>query len=215
MEKLTFIAWIVFSYLLGSVPTGLLIGLYGFGVDVRKSGSGNIGFTNTFRVLGLVPALLVLASDMLKGIIPTLAVVVSYRVAPSIVYSASSASVGNWLLAGVAIAAILGNNFSLYLGFRGGKGIGISAGALFIIVPKVVLALFVIWLAVFLVWRYVSLASLVITLLFPILITLIYPGIKSYLVLSLVTALLVLVRHRSNIQRLVDGRELRLSREGK
>ncbi len=215
MEKLTFIAWIVFSYLLGSVPTGLLIGLYGFGVDVRKSGSGNIGFTNTFRVLGLVPALLVLASDMLKGIIPTLAVVVSYKVAPSIVYSASSTSVGNWLLAGVAIAAILGNNFSLYLGFRGGKGIGISAGALFIIVPKVVLALFVIWLAVFLVWRYVSLASLVITLLFPILVTLIYPGIKSYLVLSLVTALLVLVRHRSNIQRLVDGRELRLSREGK
>lgn len=114
-----------------------------------------------------------------------------------------------------AFAAIVGNNFSLYLKFRGGKGIGIATGIAFVIVPQITIILFFLWLIVFLLFRYVSLGSLVIALFFPVFMFIFHPNNPPYLVFSLLAAALVIVRHRSNIQRLITGTELRLGQEEK
>ncbi len=213
------VATILGAYLLGSVPFGLLIGL-ARGVDVRKSGSGNIGATNVGRVLGRRYGLLAFAFDTLKGLVPM-------AVAPRVWAAAGSVvdeGVGKWFyMAWLAVggAVIIGHVFPLYLRFRGGKGVATSLGVLlgvwpYYAVPGVIC--FGLWGVVLAISRYVSVSSMAAALAFPV----VYAAIAAargwdpfgrqwpLLAFAVVTALLLVYRHKSNLQRLLAGQENRI-----
>jgi len=188
----------VIAYLLGSIPFGfLLVRLFGGG-DVRHKGSGNIGATNVTRVAGAVPGLLTLLLDAGKGILA--------------VWLASKWSGGNirWITA-AAVAAVIGHMFSVWIGFRGGKGVATGLGVILLICPKAIVTAAVLWFVVLIFWRYVSLASVSAAAAMPIFIYLLYaPGHAPPTVLSLgiiVISLLVIWKHRANLQRLASGEE--------
>jgi glycerol-3-phosphate acyltransferase PlsY len=184
---------LIACYLIGSVPVGYLAGRIK-GIDVRKHGSGNIGMTNVTRVVGRIPGLVVLAGDILKGVLATW---LGLRVGgPSVA-----------LLGG--LAAIIGHNWSVFLGGRGGRGVATSAGVLLTLSPAVALSAVGVWLATLLVFRYVSVASMVAGCSVP-LFMLVYRQPAGYLLLSLVIAGLILNQHRPNIRRLKEGREFRI-----
>lgn len=188
----------VIAYLLGSIPFGfLLVRLFGGG-DVRREGSGNIGATNVTRVAGAVPGLLTLLLDAGKGILG--------------VWLAGKWSGGSirWITA-AAVAAVIGHMFSVWIGFRGGKGVATGLGVILLICPKAIVTAAVLWFVVLIFWRYVSLASVSAAAAMPIFIYLLYaPGHAPPTVLSLgiiVISLLVIWKHRANLQRLASGEE--------
>lgn len=196
---------IVLCYLIGSLPSGYLVGK-SQGVDIRQHGSGNIGATNVLRVMGKKWGYLVFLGDSLKGF---LAVKVG-------VWLGASAAVDITLAGVVAgICCIIGHNYTVWLHFKGGKGIATSIGVLLAIVPVViVLIVLIVWLAVFFIWKYVSLASIFAALSLPVAVLALFPLVArgNYWVLlsfSLIVAALAVWRHRSNIDRLLQGKENR------
>lgn len=193
------------SYLIGSIPWGLIVGKVGFKIDIRTEGSGNIGTTNIFRILGPFAGAIVLLGDVLKGVF---VVWLGKAVFTDFATSAIQAS----FLLTTSIAVIIGHNWSIYLKFTGGKGIATSLGVLLMLFPVTTLFLFVVWLLVVGITRYVSLGSIIIAILFPVLVILFYWGNYPYIAFSLVTSIMVILRHRSNIQRLLQGKELRFGR---
>jgi glycerol-3-phosphate acyltransferase PlsY len=208
-------ALIPVAYVLGSVPFGLLVGL-ARGVDVRTVGSGNIGATNVARLLGGKYFALVFTLDLLKSLIPMVigAVVVRGR-SPDWVTNLL------WLLAG--LAAILGHMFSLFLKFRGGKGVATSAGVMLGLFPYFTLpavGAIAVFLAVFLRWRYVSLGSILGAMAFPVCYVAagwamgwpIFGQQLPLLIFAIVVAVLVVVKHRGNIARLRAGTESRIGK---
>lgn len=196
MNDLIVIALIIASYLLGAVPFGLLFGRIFSGIDIRRTGSGNIGATNVLRSAGKTAALLTLIADMLKG---TASVVL-------IRYFTDS-----HLTAAVAGAmAIIGHNFPIYLKFKGGKGVATGFGVILGMTPIVGIFSLLIWISVALIWKYSSLSALIAFAAYPLFIFLLYPGDRVLGVLSLFIAGLVYVRHRENIKRLLAGTEPRI-----
>jgi glycerol-3-phosphate acyltransferase PlsY len=194
--------WIMIAYLCGSIPFGLLIGRMVKGVDLRKHGSGNIGATNVFRVVGKKWGITALLLDTLKG---SLAIWMPYLIA------GQSASVQFNLLLGAT--AILGHSFSVWLKFKGGKGVATSLGVFLCIVPVPTLISFLVFALVFTVTRIISVSSLIAALVFPINIFLLCryaDGFSWLLTISLVLLAFILYTHRSNIVRLVNGEEKRL-----
>lgn len=195
---------VVLSYLLGAVPFGLLISK-AKGIDIRQHGSGNIGATNVLRVLGKPLGITTFILDALKGLIP------------AAVFPRMVASGGDPVLLSVlcGAAAILGHNFPVYLGFKGGKGVATSAGVLIGIAWKAALAGLGTWALIFFAFRYVSLASILAALMVGIGGWWIYPG-QTLLasVLSILSGLVIL-RHRTNIVRLLKGSESRFKGKGK
>ena len=200
------------AYLLGSIPFGLIVGK-SKGVDPRKAGSGNIGATNVGRLLGKKFFALVFTLDLLKGLLPMLAaaIVLRYENPDRQTYLL-------WLAVGAA--AILGHMFSVFLGFKGGKGVATSTGVLlglwpYYTIPGLVGA--AVWLAAFKVWRYVSLASILGSVAFPVAYVCIGLALRwdilgkqlPLLVFAVVMAALITYKHRSNIARLRAGTELR------
>lgn len=211
------------GYLLGSVPFGLLIGKWR-GVDVRLVGSGNIGATNVWRVLGARCGLTAFALDMLKGLVPM-------AVAPRVWHltgtwaALSDAGVQRPYIAWLAVAAavILGHMFPVYLKFRGGKGVATSLGALLGLWPYYTvpgLICFALWGIVFGLSRYVSLSSIIAAVAFPIVYLVLgalsgwdpWGRQRSLLIFAVVIAALVVYRHRSNLQRLLAGQENRFGK---
>ncbi len=185
---------VILSYLLGSIPFGYLIGKFWKGVDVTRRGSGNIGATNVLRVLGLGPALAALAGDMGKG-------------ALSVYLGHGAGGVAGAAVCGIAAAA--GGAWSVFLGFRGGKGMGVGSGIMLASMPVAVLVLAPIWAVLVALTRYVSLGSVVISALAPVVAwALGMPG--GYIVLAAAVGGIALVKHHSNIRRLLEGRERRL-----
>ena len=188
----------VIGYLLGCIPSGVLIGKI-FGVkDIRKVGSGNSGTTNVLRTLGWLPSVLTLVCDCLKGYVACL--------------------VGKQLggdpamLAG-GLCAILGHDFPVFMGFRGGKGIATSLGLIIAINPWLALALLAVQIIAVALTRYMSIASLITTVAFPIVTGIVCRGRANYglfLGTACVAAALSLFGHRGNIQRLIRGEENRL-----
>jgi len=205
------------GYLLGAIPFGYLIGR-AHGVDIRTQGSGNIGSTNVGRILGRKWGIICFFLDVAKGFLPTWWTGHYLALNTSDSSGLSVASQLLWLL--VAAACILGHMFSLYLRFQGGKGVATSLGALLGVWPYFTLAglvAFFIWLAVWGSLRYVSLASIIAALSFPIAFLILiwripawrFNQLISLFIFSSLMALLVILRHRSNIRRLLAGTESR------
>jgi len=209
-------AIITASYFIGAIPTGLLVGLYGYGVDVRQQGSGNIGSTNTLRTLGVTAALLVLAGDVAKGFISVSLAALLFPHAPTLITNYGSVYIFDSLVVVLSAAmAMVGNNFSIYLKFHGGKGIGITAGIILALSPAIAGILFLIWVTILAVTRLVSLGSIIIALLFPVLMYLFFGELWPYIAFSLLAAAMAVFRHRTNIARLYERKELRLGETAK
>lgn len=192
---LHFLLGFVLGYVCGSVPSGLWLVQAFHGIDIRNYGSKNIGTTNVFRTVGPKTAVLVLIADAFKGI---LAVgIMSYFF-------------HNPLLDVItALGALLGHNYSLFLGFKGGKGVATALGLLIFMMPKVAVASFGIWLVCVLLTRYVSLGSIMAAVFTPPLAW--YLGYPSaYVIFSVVAAFFVVLRHKENIHRLLTGTESKI-----
>lgn len=192
------------AYVLGSLPFAVIVGKIFWGVDVRELGSGNTGATNVLRVFGPAPGFAVLALDGAKG---AAAVYVAALVAPL----AFGAEGHDWFRIVGALGAIAGHSFSPFIGFRGGKGVATAAGAIAVMAPRVVLVLIGVFFIVTALGRMVSLGSVTIATLFPATTALLYPGRYSLLAFAVVTAALVIWRHRSNIGRIIHGEETKIT----
>ncbi len=207
------VAWLVpLAYLLGSIPFGLMVGK-SKGVDPRKAGSGNIGATNVGRLLGKKFFAIVFVLDLLKGLLPMLAAALVLRNE-----SLDRRTYLLWLAVG--FAAILGHMFSLFLGFKGGKGVATSTGVLLGLWPYFTIPAFVgalVWTVTFKLWRYVSLSSILGSCAFPIAYVVVgllrgwdvFGAQLPLLIFAVLMAGLIGYKHRSNIARLRAGTELR------
>jgi glycerol-3-phosphate acyltransferase PlsY len=190
----------LFGYLLGSVPTGLLLTKLFSKADPRKIGSKNIGATNIFRTVGRSLGILTLIGDMLKGVIPT--VIAMYWV-PGDQWGLSR---DVWI-AFAGLSPFLGHVFSIFLGFRGGKGVATALGFYLPISTVPVLIELLIFAGIVWKWRYISLGSIICATTIPILIAFFRDESKAYFIVSVIIAALILYRHQSNISRLLQGTE--------
>jgi len=198
------IALVVLSYVLGATPSALWIGRGLHGVDLRNAGSGNLGATNAFRVLGTRAALPVVIVDILKGWVP---VALFPRLIPDQSFG--------WVLA-FGTAVILGHVFSFWVRFRGGKGVATSGGVFLALAPMGVLATFVLWGGVVMSTGYVSVASIVAAMALPVLIFLTpHQGGNGLLLFSILLSTFVIWAHRKNIVRLRRGEEPRFGARGR
>ncbi len=197
---MTEVLLIVASYIIGSFPTSQVAARMGGGIDLREHGSKNVGATNLYRVLGLryaVPAGLV---DVAKGTLP---VAFLPRVA-----GVTEA----WFPVAVGVAAVLGHVFSIFLKFRGGKGVATAAGAILALTPKAMGLSAIVWVIALAGTGYMSLASMLGAVAFPIAVRVTEPENRLLFGLGLVLALFILFTHRSNIRRLWTGTENRIWR---
>ena len=184
---------IICAFIMGSIPVGMLVAK-AKGVDLKRVGSGNIGATNVLRSLGKGPAALTLLGDMLKG---TLAVALGRYF-----------GLGTFYEGIIGLSAILGHNFSVFLGFRGGKGVATSLGVFILFSPRTALITFVIWMAVVITTKYSSLGALISFGLLPL--NIILFDSKDKFPVALLVTLFILIRHTDNIQRLMKGTERRI-----
>ncbi|GFO56246.1 glycerol-3-phosphate acyltransferase [Geomonas sp. Red276] len=184
-------ALLVCAYLLGSIPTGLLLA-QAFGVNIRETGSGNIGATNVYRTLGRKVGILTLLGDCLKGLIPVLV--------------AKALHLPDIWIASIGLAAFLGHVYTVFLGFKGGKGVATALGVFLAASPlSVLVALFVFVIVVYK-SRYVSLASITAAAVIPALVAAI-ERTPEMIVMSVIIAALVIYKHKENISRLRAGTE--------
>jgi glycerol-3-phosphate acyltransferase PlsY len=189
------------SFLIGSIPTGLLVAR-SRGVDLRSSGSGNIGATNVLRTIGKTEAAITLIGDLTKGAVPVV-------LARALQFPPEHAT----LIEGMAgLSAVLGHNFSLFLKFRGGKGVATSLGSLFALTPTVGLFTVTLWLMTVKWTRYSSLGALVSFGLLPLSVYIIDYS-KERVLIALGLTALIFLRHVSNIRRLVSGREPKIGQK--
>jgi len=184
------------SYFLGAVPFSLLLARYVRGIDLRETGSGNIGTTNVYRSLGLGWAVAAFTADAAKGLVP---VVLMWAVAGTEEGAA-------WWIAGAGLAAVLGHMFPVYLGFKGGKGVATSFGAFLFMCPPAALLDLAVWAVLVFGFRIVSLGSLAAALMLPLLVWILADPL-AYKLAAVSAALLVIISHRDNIKRLLSGRE--------
>lgn len=188
------------SYLLGATPTSFWVGKAFHGIDLREHGSGNLGATNAFRVMGWRSAAPVMAMDILKGFVPV-------WFFPGV----TGASFG-WTLA-FGAAAIVGHMFSLWVDFKGGKGMATSAGVFLALAPWAALAAVAIWLVVTFSTRIVSVGSIAAALALPVLVALLpHQGGRGLVGFTATLAAFVIWAHRANVRRLLKGEEHRFGR---
>lgn len=185
---------ILSGYLLGSIPTGLLAGR-AYGVDVRRVGSGNIGMANVLRAAGKPAAVITMAGDMLKGFLPVLVTRLLTE--------------NDWVVAAVALAALAGHCWPVFLRFKGGKGVATGAGTTIALAPAVGLLLFAAWWGVVYLSRYTSLGAIVTMAAGPVVFLLTGQPLP-YTLYTLVGGALVLWRHRENARALLRGTERRI-----
>jgi len=192
----------LFGYLLGSVPTGLVLTTLFSKVDPRKMGSKNIGATNIFRTVGKALGILTLIGDVLKGAIP-IWIAIQWGLTDQWGLSSDS-----WIsIAGVS--PFLGHIFPLFLGFKGGKGVATALGVYLVVSPIAVLIELFLFVGIVWRWRFISLGSISCATTIPILIAYFRSDSQAYFVLSVIIAALILYRHQSNISRLLQGTESR------
>jgi glycerol-3-phosphate acyltransferase PlsY len=200
-----YILVVVIAYLLGSIPTGFLVARTR-GVDIRTVGSGNIGATNVFRILGKPAGIFVLLADAAKG---WLAVFLIAKWVAGWFYPTAGPLAIEWFRLCAGIAAILGHNYTCWLHFKGGKGIATSAGVLVALVWLPLLIILGVWILVFAASRYVSLASICASFVLPFAAWFTGEKLATILVTAALAALAI-YKHKSNIQRLLKGTEHRI-----
>jgi acyl phosphate:glycerol-3-phosphate acyltransferase len=183
---------LIFAFLLGSIPTGVILARTFGHVDPRQQGSKNIGATNVYRTAGKKLGIITLLCDILKGVIP-------------VALARGTLDSFFWIGA-VALVAFLGHVFSVFLKFKGGKGIATGLGVFLALSPLPALLSFLIFLFVVYKWRYISLGSLSATAAFPIFLALLDPH-RIYLPFAIMIGILIFIRHRENLQRLMAGKE--------
>ena len=185
----------VLGYVFGSIPCGLWMVKAFHGIDIRKYGSGNIGTTNVFRTVGAKTAAVVLVGDMLKGILA--------------LYIVSKFSAEPVIVAVTALGALLGHTYSLFLGFKGGKGVATGLGLFLYMLPWGAAAGLGVWIIIVLITRYVSLGSVIAAIVaasagwylnYPV----------PFAVFGTLACLFVIIRHKDNIRRLLDGTESKI-----
>jgi acyl phosphate:glycerol-3-phosphate acyltransferase len=192
------VIFMITGYLFGSFPTGVIIGKKLKNIDIREHGSKNSGATNAYRVLGTKFGLAVLIIDILKGFIPLMI--------------AKQLGIGDNTLIIIGITAIIGHTFSPFLNFKGGKGVATSLGVFLYLVPYVILTLILIFIVIVYFSKYISLASITVSFLFPILVLLfdrVDPKDNKWVVFSagVIIAAYIILKHKSNIVRLIKGTE--------
>lgn len=207
---LTLAAIVLGSYLLGSIPAGYLAGRIA-GIDIRKTGSGNVGATNVTRTLGKRYGYPVFAVDFLKGwAAVSISILVAKRAQPGFSSTELCGIVGG-------VASVIGHAFPVWLQFKGGKGVATSAGVIFRLMPLAALIGAAIWVVTFAVTRYVSVASITATIALPIVIFIMIAFDQTHetalLYFSIFLAAVVILLHRSNLSRLMHGTEPRSKRK--
>jgi glycerol-3-phosphate acyltransferase PlsY len=192
---------VVLAYLLGSIPTSIWISKAVFGIDIRDYGSGNPGATNTYRVLGSKWGTFVMIADITKGVIATsLYILIPF-------YLQNELARTNFMIV-LGLAAVLGHIFPIWADFKGGKGVATILGMALAIQPIVALICIVVFLITLFTTRFVSLSSMLASIVFMVLILFIFKEKEtSYRVFAIIVALMVVVTHQKNIGRLLNGKE--------
>jgi glycerol-3-phosphate acyltransferase PlsY len=198
-ETLIFILYLIATFLFAGIPTGYLIVKAAKGIDIRKEGSGNIGATNVKRVMGTRWFITVLLLDAIKGALPGTIALIFLPFSPA-------------QLPFVALFTILGNVFSPYLGFKGGKGVATAIGALGVLSPLALLFSFILFTLVLLLTNYVSLGSILAAFAFPFFVLL--AGMISHkpvhtatIIFCSIIAVVIIIMHKKNIRRIMHGEE--------
>jgi glycerol-3-phosphate acyltransferase PlsY len=202
-----FVVFGLLAYLLGSIPTAVWIGKSWYGMDVREHGSKNAGATNTFRVLGKKPGIIVLLIDVVKGALAAALPVMFSQFSPGI-----SVEITIQLQIIASIFAVTGHVFPLFAQFKGGKGVATSLGVIIGLHPAAALIAFGVFLLVFMLSKFVSLGAIVTSICFPLIIRFVLKEESVWLIgFSLVLSLLVILAHRKNIRRLLNGEESKMN----
>lgn len=201
---LNLIISIVLAYLIGSVPTSFIFGKLLKGIDIREHGSGNVGATNVFRVIGKVPAFAVLFIDILKG---TIAVIVIPQIFLNNFIGVNLGLEIYKIILG--IFAISGHVWSVFLNFKGGKGVATTAGVMIALSPAIVAGSVVIWIIIFSMFRIVSVASIIASIFLPIF-GIIFQKSFTLIIFTVVLCIVGTYKHKENIKRLIRGEEKRI-----
>ena len=204
---------VLIAYLFGSLPIGLMVGRMVKGIDVRDYGSGNIGASNVWRTMGPLWGIAVFMFDFCKGYLPTLLargvpVVPDWLPMPH--FAAAPSSAPAWLPVVVGLAAIMGHNFSPFLRFKGGKGVATSLGVAFGLSPTAAAAGFLVWCACLLATRIISISSMVGAVVASLVLVRFHHD-PAHLAFAVLVTLSVILKHRSNMQRLKAGTEPKVS----
>lgn len=202
----------IVAYLLGSINTSVIVGKLK-GVDIRKKGSGNAGMTNTLRVIGKTAAAFVFIFDFLKTIIALFASVIIAKI-----FVPGGGDIVEYCKYIAAFGAVVGHNFPIYFGFKGGKGIVSSIAAIIFLDWRIGLIIAVVCILIMIITKYVSLGSVVGAILYPIFVIAFntdfsVPTVPYYIAMSVVISLLALYRHRANISRLLKGTESKVGQK--
>jgi acyl phosphate:glycerol-3-phosphate acyltransferase len=214
---IAFITIIILSYLLGSIPTSVWVGKLSKGIDIREHGSGNAGATNTFRILGWKAGSIVSAIDLGKGFVAAFYISqlgFALGEMPEIIWGVWELDTTMRVIAGTS--AVIGHMYPLYASFKGGKGVITAAGMLYGIEPVSISLAITVFLIVMFTSRYVSLASIIASLSYPLFLIALRYGFDfgeidgSLMVISTAIALFIVVKHHANIKRLLKGEENRI-----
>ena len=195
---------IIVAYLIGSIPTALIISKRFFGIDIRDYGSGNMGATNTFRVLGSKYGTIVMVMDILKG----MTAVALYNFLPYYLHNDLDRT--NFMI-GLGLAAVMGHKFPIFAGFKGGKGVATLLGMIIAVQPVIAVSCVGVFVLVLYLTRYVSLSSILGAIMLPISVLWIWNEHEvMYRIFALLVAFLVIITHQKNIGRLLRGVETRI-----
>lgn len=191
---------LIFCYFLGAIPTAYLMGKLCRKIDIREHGSGNVGFTNAVRVLGTLPGIATLAVDIGKGFLAV------WLAKIYISFSPENDILLHLLYALAGIVSIVGHNWPVYIGFKGGKGVATGFGVFLALTPIPTLVIIGVWLLSVSITKIVSISSIISILILPLIVYFRGDNIV-YVILSLAMAIVTVIRHRPNIQRLLRGEE--------
>jgi len=195
---------IIVAYLIGSIPTALIISKRFFGIDIRDYGSGNMGATNTFRVLGSKYGTIVMVMDILKG----MTAVALYNFLPYYLHNELDRT--NFMI-GLGLAAVMGHIFPIFAGFKGGKGVATLLGMIIAVQPVIAVSCVGVFVLVLYLTRYVSLSSILGAIMLPISVLWIWNEHEvMYRIFALLVAFLVIITHQKNIGRLLRGNESKM-----
>ncbi len=199
---LSLIAALILTYLIGSIPTAYIFGRIIKGIDIRNFGSGTVGATNVYRLIGKVPAFIVLFIDALKGFAPVLLFPAIFNIDKNLLNPELTSIL-------IGVACISGHVWMVFLKFKGGKGVATTSGVMLAIAPKVFLIALIVWVIIFLLFRYVSLASITAAISLPIA-SLVMNKAFPLVLFSITICFIGTYKHKSNISRLLKGEEKKL-----